>query len=165
MGILSTWVVTIAGVVILVNVCEILMPDGEMNKYIKGTLSIICMFVLISPLPELMKTEINISDIIFGENSTVNIDYSFLDYVNRNKADALSKELETKFEKEGFNKVEVGIVPVNNSADFVIDSVVLNLTNLQTESALSKEQIISRLKSLTTEFLNIKSEKVVIYGS
>ena len=165
MGILSTWVITIAGVVILVNVCEILMPDGEMNKYIKGTLSIICMFVLISPLPELMKTEINIADIIFGENSMVNIDYSFLDYVNKNKANALSKELETKFEEEGYNKIEVGILPVSNSTDFVIDSVVIKLTNLHTESTLTKEKIISRLKDITIELLNIKSEKVIIYGS
>ena len=42
MGILTGWVVTIAGVVVLINVCEILMPEGEMNKYIKG---ICCIFI------------------------------------------------------------------------------------------------------------------------
>lgn len=125
MGILTGWVVTIAGVVVLINVCEILMPEGEMNKYIKGILSIICMFVLVSPIPKLLDQSIDISELLFGNSADVNLDYSFLDYVNQSKADALASNWTKEVEEAGLPTYEFSIQVGKNSTTFVIEAVVL----------------------------------------
>ena len=141
MGILTGWVVTIAGVVVLVNVCEILMPEGEMNKYIKGILSIICMFVLVSPLPKLLNQPIDLSE-IFGESADVNLDYSFLDYVNQAKADALAADWSEELQEEGLPAYEFAVQIRKNSAEFVIEAVVLQCSE---ESRKNADQAIAIL--------------------
>ena len=51
------WIVSIVCVVILGILLEIVLPKGKMAKYIKGTFSLLVIFVIVSPLPKLLKQE------------------------------------------------------------------------------------------------------------
>ena len=52
---MSGWLIGIVGVVSLGVLIEVLLPEGENSKYIRGIFSIIVIFVIISPLPKLAK--------------------------------------------------------------------------------------------------------------
>lgn len=104
MSILSGWVVAIAGTVILIHACEILMPEGEMNRYIKGVLAVICMFVIIQPLPSLLNGDFNFSDLFWGESVPVSEDLGYLDYINAKKAAALSSQMTDKVREKGWGE-------------------------------------------------------------
>lgn len=125
MGILTEWVVTVAGMAVLMNVCEILMPEGEMNKYVKGILSIICMIVIVSPLPKLFDRSIDVSALLFGNSVDVDPDYEFLDYVNRSKADALASDWTKAVETAGFPTFEFSVRIEKSGTAFVIEAVEL----------------------------------------
>jgi len=161
-GIMSTWVLTVAGVAILINICEILMPEGEMNRYIKGTLAIVCMLVLVSPLPRLLNAELDFTEIVFGESENVGIDFSFVDYVNKLKADALAKELEIILAEKGYEGVKIGVGVMPDSAEFIAESAVLDLSDLNPPEGLSREQIALNLRTAAAEFFKISPDKVVI---
>ncbi len=54
---MKAWIVSIVCVVVLGILLEIVLPKGKMAKYIKGTFSLLVIFVIISPLPKLLKQE------------------------------------------------------------------------------------------------------------
>lgn len=125
MGILTGWIVTVAGVTVLINVCEILMPEGEMNKYIKGILSIVCMFVLVSPLPKLFDRSIDFSELLSGGSAEVDLDYSFLDYVNQRKAESLAADWAEVVENAGLPSYAFAVQAQRDSEEFTVEAVVL----------------------------------------
>ena len=55
---MKEWIVSIVCVVILGILLEIVLPKSKMTKYIKGTFSLLVIFVIVSPLPKLFKHEL-----------------------------------------------------------------------------------------------------------
>ena len=51
------WIVSIVCVIVLGILLEIVLPKGKMAKYVKGTFSLLVIFVVVSPLPKLVRKE------------------------------------------------------------------------------------------------------------
>ena len=49
---MTSYILSIVGIVFLGVLVDVIMPDGEMNKYVKGVFSIIALCVIINPLPK-----------------------------------------------------------------------------------------------------------------
>ena len=85
---LSTWIMSIAGIICLSVVVELMLPDGQMNRYIKGTFSFIIILVIIMPIPKLLGTELKFPNIFDYDNIQVDEDYIYqlnLDKINKVK--------------------------------------------------------------------------------
>ncbi|MDE7208303.1 MAG: stage III sporulation protein AF [Clostridia bacterium] len=54
---MSGWLIGIVGVVSLGVLIEVLLPEGENSKYIRGIFSIIVILLIIYPLPKLAKCD------------------------------------------------------------------------------------------------------------
>ena len=78
---LSSWIISIAGIICISVIIELILPEGNMNKYIKGILSFIIVLVIIMPLPKLLKTEVNF-DKIFDYNKNISVDEDYLYQLN-----------------------------------------------------------------------------------
>ncbi len=81
---LSGWILSIAGVICISVIVELVMPDGQMNSYIKKILSFIIVLVIILPLPKLLKTEIDLNN-IFDYSENIEVDKDYLYQLNLNK--------------------------------------------------------------------------------
>ncbi len=160
MGIMSAWVISIAGAVVLINVCEILLPSGEMSKYIKGTLAVVCMLVMLAPLPEMLSRSTDIGELILGD-SAVSIDYSFVDYVNRSKAEALSESAQKSLEQRGITGAKI-TVTAKASAEFFVESVFADLS-LASADGLSAQQLKIEVTAHLCGLLNINSGQVTVH--
>ena len=75
MGIVSAWLLSIAGVVILSVLAEFVLPEGQMNRYTKVIFSFVILLVIIMPLPKLLGKEFDISKFFGGANDTLQEDY------------------------------------------------------------------------------------------
>ena len=49
---ISSWIMSIAGIICLSVIVELVLPDGQLNRYIKGIFSFIILLVIISPIKE-----------------------------------------------------------------------------------------------------------------
>ncbi|MDR2047011.1 MAG: stage III sporulation protein AF [Clostridiales bacterium] len=49
------WIISVAGVSVLTVLLDIILPEGQMNKYVKGVLSVVVTVVIISPAAGLLK--------------------------------------------------------------------------------------------------------------
>ena len=44
---ISNWILSIAGIICLSVIVELIMPEGQLNRYIKGVFSFIVVFVIV----------------------------------------------------------------------------------------------------------------------
>ena len=101
---ISSWVLSIVGVVIITVLVEIILPEGNINKYIKGFLVIFTVFIMISPIANLYFTE------IFGEGEyKISLDNSFLEEVNEDKAREYSVLIKDKLRSSGYDGVNIDV--------------------------------------------------------
>jgi len=63
MGAISSWLLSIAGVIILSVLAEFVLPDGQMNKYIKTIFSFVILLVIVMPLPKVFGKDFDFSNI------------------------------------------------------------------------------------------------------
>ena len=104
---MSGWLIGIVGVVSLGVLIEVLLPEGENSKYIRGIFSIIVIFVIISPLPKLAK-----GDYIKGfspETQEISIDTQYYDSVKYDMQNKVKDNLQKKLEKAGYNDLSYDI--------------------------------------------------------
>jgi len=103
---ISSWLLSIAGIVDLSVLTEFVLPDGQINKYVKVVFSFIVLLVIILPIPKLLKSDFNLSQFM-GEEVGLQEDY--LEQINLNKVTALTEEINSKIVGSGLKNVEVAI--------------------------------------------------------
>ena len=65
----SSWLLSIAGVILLSVLAELILPEGQMNKYTKVIFSFVVLLVIILPLPKLFGKDFNLEKFFnYGEN-------------------------------------------------------------------------------------------------
>lgn len=94
-----TYVLQIVGVVVLSVLVDVLLPNGQINKFIKGVFSVVLTFTVLTPLSGLAVGQFD----IFQEGSGVSlsVDEDYLSQIERNKNEYYSEVLENALNEKG----------------------------------------------------------------
>lgn len=136
---MNAWLISVLGVVALSLLLEVLTSDGSTSKYVKGAFSLLVIFVLISPLPELLG-----SDALNFDNLTVEYDDNF-EYETAIRYKSIAQEeIKTALEKEGY-KTNVYISDDIEVHLFlsVINDEIMNTHILRVKEIVSKTAVVS----------------------
>ncbi|MEG2454260.1 MAG: stage III sporulation protein AF, partial [Clostridia bacterium] len=154
---------SIVGVIILGVLTDILLPEGQTNKYIKGIFSIVIIFVIISPLPKLLNRDMNF-DTIFDFSADIKLDNEFLNNVASKKYYEKEKSVEKLLKEKGYDNTSVSIV--ENSRNLtIIDYVNVNLSKSSIDKNSAHIDISNKVKAIVSNFLNLDLDQVrVLYG-
>ena len=163
---LSKWILSIAGIISLSVLIELVLPNGQMNRYIKGILSFLIVLVIILPLPKLMNEKINL-DNIFNYDQNIEADKDYLYQLNLDKITALQKQIENKIDSYGYKKVAVYI-----SADILDKNMQIKLINVDlshlviTENAEHNDivKIKKDISKIIKSYIQI-DEEAILYDS
>lgn len=131
MSVLSEWIVTVAGAVVLMHALEILMPDGEMARYVRGVLAVVCMFVIIAPLPSLFRQEIS-WDMLMGEDGVYQSDGDFLDIIHQSRADVRADALEKELSALGYH-TEITLSAAAGESHLLFAEIVVRTAHTEKE--------------------------------
>lgn len=107
MGVVSSWLLSIACVVVLSVLAEFVLPEGQINKYIKVIFSFVILLVIIMPLPKLFGKEFELRNLFENNQSQLQEDYLY--QVNLNKLNSLSEDIDRQILEAGMDKVVVSI--------------------------------------------------------
>ena len=124
---MSGWLIGIVGVVSIGVLIEILLPEGENSKYIRGIFSIIVIFVIISPLPKLAK-----GDFVKGftpQSQELAIDGEYYDSVKIDMQTKIKDNLQEKLTKAGYNDLSYDI-QFDKEYVYIIDKIVVDSKNM-----------------------------------
>ena len=163
---ISAWILSIAGIVCLSILIELILPEGQMNRYIKRIFAFIIVFVIISPLPNLLNKDIDLSR-IFNYGETLEVDEDYLYQLNLDKISALKEDIETEVAKYGYKNVAIYINADILMKDMTISSISVDLSDLVI-SQNAEHNDISKIKkhitSIIQKFINIEEEVISYDG-
>lgn len=161
MNVITSWILSVVGIVIIGVLVDLILPEGEMQKYIKAVFSIFVVFVLISPVLKIDITQIDFNKFIYNDNS-VNINEEYLKNYNNQYKLSLENTCETTLKSNGYANVDVEILINLSTTKFEIEKVYLNLKNLVINSNSVHIDKYKEIKSIIISILGVDENMVVI---
>ena len=140
---ISVYLLSIVGVSMLSVLLDLMLIDGKMAKYIKSIMGIVLIFVIVSPLPKLLKSDFNFSS--FYDDFSLNQEYQEV-FQNQQKS-VIEQKFETMLSQKGFLGTEIQIWGEYEENKLQINYIFVDLKNL----VLSKEnEHINKYEAIKT---------------
>lgn len=158
---MGAWLLKITGVIALSALSSLLIPNGQTKKYVKGIFALITLFVLVSPLPKLLKSDFSGFPNAFDTASELEIDETFLYGVATNAYKTQERNIE-KFLKEKGIEAKVKFV-VKSETSSEIDYVNVILSDKSFERDKSNSIDIGALKSEISKFSGVPEDKLRVF--
>lgn len=158
---MGAWLLKITGVIALSTLSSLLIPNGQTKKYVKGIFALITLFVLVSPLPKLLKSDFSGFPNAFDTASELEIDETFLYGVATNAYKTQERNIE-KFLKENGIEAKVKFV-VKSETSSEIDYVNVILSDKSFERDKSNSIDIGALKSEIKKFSGVPEDKLRVF--
>lgn len=145
MSAISSWLLSIAGVVVLSVLSEFVLPDGQMNKFVKVVFSFVILLVIVFPLPSIFGKEFDFSKFLEADT---NLQDEYLEQINLDKLTLMSKDLNTKVLDAGIENVEITINANIFSKTLQIYGVNADIRNMKAsvDKSTAKSMIIEIIK-------------------
>ena len=136
---ISSYILTIAGIVLISVVVELVMPDGQMNKYIKSVFSFFIVGVLIAPLPSILSNKNLVSVFETGEYQ---LQEDYIYSLNCSKIEIMEKEEEGYLQEQGYKNVDLIFTAKNlYDSELQIEKLTIILKNLIIEEKAERKDI------------------------
>jgi stage III sporulation protein AF len=158
----SSYVLSVTGIILLSVLVHMLMPEGSMSKYIQNIFALIVVFVIVSPIGNLVSSSFQISDII--QTSQVALDEEFIVVVNEQTIRQLNYVIQKDLEEFGFNNVFVAISANLLHSPLNIEKVEINLQNLVMNDNVKHINKYSKIKQIVLNHIDIEEGNIVFYG-
>lgn len=140
---MTGWIMSIVGIVVIGVLIDVLMPEGESNKYVKGVYALIVVLVIASPIAKALKSETDFSK-YFEEGFTV--DSAFVEGISDDRKQADEQKIANSLKIRGYENVKV-VIFTSTSNIYEIDRVNVDITLSEQTKEKSESEIIEIVKS------------------
>ena len=162
MSAISTWVLSIVGIIILSILVDLILPSGKTSSFIKNIFGYLIIVVILSPVFTFFTNkEFSVNDLFDKEN--VQIQDGFVASVNRQFLDNAEKAIEKACEQEGFRFVEVGIDANIFESNLVINQISIDLKFVVIDDKAKNKNIKTSILDIVQDNIKIEKEIVVFY--
>lgn len=157
---MSGYLLSIIGVVVLGTLVDLVLPSGQMNKYVKSMFGIFTILVIISPVPKLINQNYDFSKLFYNEVSTT-IDQDFLTVTNKKIVEQLEISVEKSCENSGYKQVKCEIESILEDNKMVIKKVYLNLQNLVISQNQPHINKYTEIVQAVRQVVNVEKEQII----
>lgn len=158
---ISSWLLSVAGMGILGVVIDVVLPNGQTNKYVKGMFAFIMLFVIISPIPKLLKQDFDMEKVF--SSADIKIEEEFIYQVNRTKLSFLENQVKSQLLKQGIDNVTVAVNGDIFLANMQIKNVFVDLKNMVIKPGSKHIDIKKTVKEIVLTLCKIEEEKLIIH--
>lgn len=158
---IEIYVLSIVGIVFLGVLVDIIMPEGDMNKFIKGLFSIIALFVIVSPVQKIFNKDFDVDEIIY-DKTAVQMDEDYLEATTKQMKNELEITLCVKLKDAGFDNVKVEISCDMSNNVFQIKKVILDISKMVINTNIPHINKYTEIKQVVTNYLNVEESDVII---
>lgn len=146
---MSGWVLSVTAVICLTVLLDIIMPDGQMKKYVKGIVSIIVIFVIITPLASIAVGEFDLT------KGNITIDSDMLDTLESTSDRYRETQLEAMLSDDD---ITADVKIENDNGKKKVEVIIQNQVLSENEMNILKQKV----KDTVTDFLGIDSGSVSV---
>lgn len=152
---MSSWLLSIVGVIFLGVLFDLIYPCGKTNTLCKTIFSVVAVVLMLTPI-----LNFNIQDLTFKSE----VEQELIENLNESKINLIKMKIDAHLYNSGINGVNVKIDANLSNNVFEVDKIYIDTTNLVLTKNITNinkyEVIIEEISSL----LKIDKEKVVVYG-
>ncbi|MDE5616753.1 MAG: stage III sporulation protein AF [Clostridia bacterium] len=142
--------ISIVGIVSLGVLIEIVLPEGENTKYIRGIFSIIVIFVIVSPLPKMLKGDF-FKDFVIEDGAQIEIDEEYYQSVKESIHKSVIEGLKDKLSANGYENITFEVTFAEDYAYSIKKVVVKNSFSSEDEWNKVKRIIMEYVGRATVE--------------
>lgn len=159
---ISIWVLSIAGIVVLFSIIDLILPNGKTSGFIKNIFSYVIILVIVAPVfTFLSKGTINVSDIF--KDSQIEIQEDFVSSVNNQALQSMEKTIEEDIRNIGVIGVEIGIVADIFETKLQIKEVSVDLRNYIINQDAKNINIKTSIIEIIQKYIEIDKENIIFY--
>lgn len=160
MSSISSWILSITGIIVVTLLVEIILPNGKTNKLIKSIIGIFSIFVIISPLK---KFDIDSLDLTAVFQSEIKIDSNFIDNRNKEKIVAYEKLIEDTLTQNGYKNTIILLKGAFDGEKLIFENAFVDLRDLVLlEDSLNINKY-TKIIAIIKKVITIEEEKIVFY--
>lgn len=152
---MAAWIMGITGVVCIGVLIEIVLPDGQAGKYVKGAFSLLVVFAVAAPLPSAVRALREWSP----ETSSVTVDGDFLAVTAGEYAAARASAVEERLSEEGYETEVKVTVSSDKMSNIVRCNVLLHLSVLDGNE---ENKHIAKVREIAADRLGTDEERIVV---
>lgn len=156
---ISGWIMSVVGVCVLGVLVDLILPNGQTKKYIKGVFAFIVVFVIISPLPSVLRKEFSIDDIF--EEDTIIIQEDFIYQINRDRLDSMEEMIILDLEEQGVSNVDIIISANVFTNKMEIDAVFVDLSRVVINEKTEHIDINELVAESILKYVSISKNSIV----
>ena len=146
---MTGWILSIVGTVLTVTLAEVMLPEGQTAKFIKGVISLMIIYVVIAPIPALLQSKIDVNAFFDFSSGGYRSDESFIEIIKEDKQSAISREFNQAFEERGLTSASVAVLLDGN---YEVAQVLLTTSKRDLDEAYR----------LIVHSLGVKEERIVV---
>lgn len=156
---ISGWIMSVAGICILGVLVDLVLPNGQTKKYIKGIFAFIVVFVIISPIPSLLNKEFSVDD-IFEEDAIV-IQEDFIYQINNERLENIENMIKLDLKEQGVENVELILSANIFTNDMVIEAVFVDLSRVVLNEKLEHIDINELVAKSILKYVSVNESNIV----
>jgi len=157
---LGSYILSIAGIVILGVVIDIMLVEGQMQKYIKSIFVVFVIFVIVSPIPNLLKTKLSIPALSTGQ---VTLNKDLIKTINEQKKTELENDIVSHFSLNGVTGVVVKVEINAENQMFMPEKISLNIKKLVIKNNYLNINKYEVLTGLVLDVIQVEKEIIKFY--
>lgn len=156
---MTEYLLGIVGIIFLVSISEIILPEGKIGHYLKSVFAIIVLLVVVEPI-----SKIRFNGLTFTfEETEVDYQENYINFINETKVKVLNQKFTKYLYDKGIDKVDLEIIYDFNDNIFSVKKVLLNLG----KSVIIGENKHINIKETVVQavivFFNIETKDIVVY--
>ena len=155
---MSGYVLSILGIVLLGVIIDVIVPSGNINKYIKSIFSIFVVAVIISPVVNFLSNKNGIK----LDYDNFEMDKQLIEYIFEKRAENEENKIETYLKDNGFDGIDINLIFSINNNELAYISCTINLKNLVISADKQHINKYEFIKKSVKDFTNLTDEEIVI---
>ncbi|MBE5741339.1 MAG: hypothetical protein E7351_02305 [Clostridiales bacterium] len=155
---MTSYILGILGIVMAGIFIDIVIPTGEINKYVKSIYSIFVVAVLLSPLIQFLNKHHDFN-LTFDEYK---VNENLMTYIFTNRVQSQERYIETELSDEGFSNIDIIINYSIENNELHYNSCTVNLENLFIASDKQHINKYEFIKKVVGENLDLADEEIII---
>ncbi|MCL2851223.1 MAG: hypothetical protein FWE01_02575 [Firmicutes bacterium] len=120
---MNTWLLSIAGVVVIGVVIELILTKSTMSKFIRTIYAFFILLVIVAPLPGFLRGNIS-----FG--GAFDYDWDLINNIGMQSQIAATNRTIIALEAAGFQNVLITLTAIRDVPNFQIENVFVNATGV-----------------------------------
>lgn len=150
---MGVWIMSIVGVICLGILLEIMLPEGQTAKYVKGAFSLLIVFVIAAPLPNLLNKDWKLD----YDASQFQVDEEYVNTTYAFYADSLKGDAVKLLAQNGY-KTTVKII-MDEKSPLTLGSIEVSVFNFKHDV---EDDVAAHIKILLCERFKCSADVITV---